>query len=312
MPRQRDGAPTAEVAIQEVLTPPEQLSPELVLVAPPELAEQARLALPDRPWERFLNVAAAEPAAAPRVDLRLPAPVGEAPIPAASFEAPALRPGPAVPALRPSPAPRRPTQGRHRAVPRVAPPRRLPRRRTRFSRLLMPVATVAFALAAVTWASEQTPPLTTVAGPASPSVSPTPRVTIPPRAAVASPRTVVGSGAPKSGSRAVPSKKPATPVRIKPVAHGGYVFPRGRLVVSANRRSLERLELTEFCSQAITISRLPVTARGTFAYSGPALRGRFRVALSGSFVDSRRVRLGIVLHGPGCPTRPVAAVGRLS
>jgi hypothetical protein len=120
------------------------------------------------------------------------------------------------------------------------------------------------------------------------------------------------SGSPKRGAQAAPTKQPASPVRIKPVPLGGYVFPRGRLVVSANGRSLERLELAEFCSQAITISRLPVAERGTFAYAGAALQGRFRVTLSGRFVDSRRVRFDVLLRGPGCPTRRVTAVGRLS
>ena len=204
-------------------------------------------------------------------------------------------------------------QERHRAVPRV-PPRRMPARRARFSRLLAPVATIAFALAAVTWASEQTPPLTPVADPGPSTTVATPRAVVPTTRATTVP-TPQGSGsgvvgAPKRAARATPSGSAAAP-RIAPVRRGGYVFSSGRLLVAATGRSLERVELAEFCSRAITISRLPITARGTFAYSGPALGG-FRVDLSGRFLDARRIRLDVVLRGPGCPARRVTAVGRLS
>jgi hypothetical protein len=289
MPQQRDAAPTAERASEEVYTPTEHLSPELVLVSPPELAERARAALPDRPWEPFASLTAAELPRAPQLDPRLRPPA----VPAAAATAPAVRPPAAGATVG--------TQERHRVVPRVS-PRRMPIRRARFSRLLAPVAVIAFTLAAVTWASEQTPPLIPVDDPA-------PRTTVltapPPRGSVG------GTVAPKRGVRTT-IPRPATAVRIKPVPRGGYIFPRGRLVVSANGRSLATLELAEFCSQSITISRLPVAARGTFAYTGPALKGRFRVTLSGRFVDSRRVRFGVLLRGPGCPTRRVTAVGRLS
>jgi hypothetical protein len=43
------------------------VSPELVLVAPPDVAERARLALPERPWEAFAPRRAAAPGDGPAV-----------------------------------------------------------------------------------------------------------------------------------------------------------------------------------------------------------------------------------------------------
>ena len=71
---------------------PAQISPELVLVSP-ELAEQARAALPDRPWELFVTFPP------PPVRLVLPearaAPAQDPPLARAPAEASAQDPPPA-------------------------------------------------------------------------------------------------------------------------------------------------------------------------------------------------------------------------
>jgi hypothetical protein len=296
-------------------TSTQPLSPELVLVSSPEDAERARAALPVRPWEQWRALPSSSAVAGPFPVAPLVAPVAP-PVPVTRRVVGVGAGPPAQPVLRAPVAAMPAPAAAHRALPRVVarPPSA---RRPVFTRFLAPAAVVAFVLAAVTWASEQTPaPVTFVDEPA-PAVAPARPETS--RAVTTSPPFIAPrpaatreakTRAPKAGAAAAAPRAARSVVRATP--DGGYVSRDVRLVVAGNGRSVALLELSRGCAQTVRLRRLPIDRTGAFSFAGSVAGGKIRASIAGRFLDVRRVSVRSVLRGAGCKGRPLADVAKLS
>jgi hypothetical protein len=223
---------------------------------------------------------------------------------------------PAQPALRAPVAATPAPAAAHRALPRVVarPPSA---RRPGFTRFLAPAAVVAFVLAAVTWASEQTPAPVTFADEPAPAVAPAPPETsraVTTRPPFIAPRPAATreakTRAPKAGAAVAAPRAARSVVRATP--DGGYVSRDVRLVVAGNGRSVALLELSRWCEQTVRLRRLPIDRTGAFSFAGSVAGGKIRASIAGRFLDVRRVSVRSVLRGAGCKGRPLADVAKLS
>jgi hypothetical protein len=164
-------------------------------------------------------------------------------------------------------APERPP--RAGARPHVAPARR-------FARALVGPAIVALALAAIAWASEQTPDVTV-------------------------------QGSPSATSDPVAGAASEAP----PVPSGGYVFAGGALVADAQAKTLT-LTLWKGCGTRAATRAMPVVD-GRFHFTGSAAgQPSVRLRVVGRFITTDRARATIVRSGPGCPRRAFDVVAVLS
>ena len=147
-------------------------------------------------------------------------------------------------------------------------------RSRRITHALLAPAAAALALAAIAWASEQTP---------APGLLP-----------------------PAPGGSAAPSA-----IETPPVASGGYVFDGGALVADALGTAVT-LELRTGCGQPFRTDPFPVRD-GRFSYSGVSPTDpRVRLRLNGTFIDARTALVTLVVSGSGCPLRQREIIARLS
>ena len=288
------------------------ITPELALVSP-ELAEHARNALPDRPWEQFVAPRADAVAAAGASGAASPhsvepalgaaaAPIAEAPpalrssdrltLPSTSVSPtrpPPRRPAPATDAANALPR----TVGAWSAVP-LPMPARVSRRRRRRARLVVVASVVASLVVAIVWASDRaTAPSFVSDAEKSPTVTPRPDTSAP-----------TGSTTQPNGRKS----RPATP-RPGPLPSGGYVFDRGLVVGDARGRTVT-VRFLRGCAAGRDTPALRVVG-GRFRYDGPLSGGgqAVRLRIDGKFAGRDRARVTFVLTGASCrpPARTVTA-----
>jgi hypothetical protein len=224
------------------------LTPELVLVCP-ELAEEARKALPDRPWEVFAPPVAAEPGTPPATS---PAAVS----PLAASDRPVIR----------LPRSRVPQQ----VAPATTRRTRRPPSRARLAAEAV-VATAVF-LGALTWASERTPvprfgegEPATAAAPGSMGTRAGGIRSVPAPAVLAFPMGMISVG-PGARTAAVSFSKGCAAGGSTPALtpHGGALAYEGPLLGARVRTSL-RVEFTAADRAQVVLSlRGPGCPRGEF------------------------------------------------
>ncbi len=289
------------------------ITPELALVSP-ELAEQARTALPDRPWEQFVpprRRLAAVPgptrlASLPRVTpISEPRSVAQAPRPAA-----------------PLPPDERPVAVRAPVSPTTPSP--VTTRRPRgWGRLSLVAGITARSLAALVWASDRTQTPSLVPAEAH-SPAGMPRRAKPARESATA---AVQAAADKSattqpavtraqGGSATPTTTQPTPrkpsraaARFRPLPRGGYVFDGGVVVGDPNGRSVT-VRLFGGCAADHSTPALRVV-RGRFRYDGPSTSrdGDVRLHVAGRFASHDHLRVTVAIAGPTChvPARTLTA-----
>ncbi len=270
----------------------EPLSPELVLVSPPELADRARAALSERPWEDLVQV---RPAGK---DLASPFAIMER-----LSEVPAPPPAPPY----------------WRSLPRTA-------SYVGFAALVALAALVgvkAFIPDSSSTLTQALPNRTS----ATPAPARSPRAAhtdasrsgrsgrSKPRSGRRHTAPVVGSGTSGASkprtklkpahSRAAQPSVPAHPVPSA-VEGGGYVFGSNQLFrVSADGRFVTRFSVQAKCSPAVDVPAMKSGSKRTCTFAGQVQgdpRQRVTVALDGRFVTARRAVGRIRIRSEGCDT----------
>ena len=307
------------------------ITPELALVSP-ELAERARNALPDRPWERFAppradKVAAVGPrsGASPRrvepaPDARSAPHRGQPPL--RSSDQLRLVPSPVSPKPPAPQAPAPPAGALHTVPPSVAAPSAVPpptpvtiRRRRGRARFVVASSVVASLLVAVVWEFDQATTPSVVPDDANPPAV-KPRQTPAQTGSTTGTPSTVGSKSGTPAQRAAtrtprpkaPKPRPAAP-RLGPLPSGGYVFDRGLVVGDARGRTVT-VRFLRGCADDRSTPALRVV-EGRFRYDGP-LSGRgtnVRLRIEGRFASRESVRMKIAMTGVSCrpPARTVTA-----
>jgi hypothetical protein len=90
----------------------------------------------------------------------------------------------------------------------------------------------------------------------------------------------------------------------------GYVMPGGHFRVNARGSMIVDFELRTGCSAALRFPPIPIEPSGSFAYRGR--RTGVSMLLTGRFVSASEARVELRLRGGGCPRPPLALVARLS
>jgi hypothetical protein len=247
------------------------VSPELALVSP-ELAEAARLRLPDRPWEAAIHAARTSRERGPTSLTARPLRIrlDGAAVAAASSA------GPERPHLEPLD-----TENMRQLAAKalvLAEAQAHSRRRRRLMQLALAVLLTAGVLRAV----QSTP------WKAAPEAE---TITKPP---VVAPVTPTAEDSP-----------------LLPNA-GYVVSPGGSFSTDSSGRAIASFTLPIRCrARSVVVRGVPVHGK-TFRFAGPALGRRANVRLRGRVPDRQHVTGTVVARGEGCTGRRVAFVARLS
>ena len=253
----------------------------------PELAERARAALPDRPWEAFLP----PPTAAATVS----APVGDAPArrpiwiphpPRPDLDAP--RPRRAIWIPHPPPAP--PAPPRRIYIPHPAPgPARASAIGSWQRAVALTVGAVALLLGGYELAARVPPTDDNQRVLAAESIAP---------------RPALSTGSAERRGLAGPVRPYARP-------NAGYLMPSdGRLLVDSLGRAITQFSYQAVCVGRVVFHRIAIRPNGRFRTKLSV--GRLgKVVVQGSFVG-RLVKGTVRVSGSGCKNRAAGFTGRLS
>ena len=315
---------------EEMSDVPERLSPELVLVSP-DLAVGARAALPERPWEVYVQPRALAPAEAPAVPLLSLVPdaaEGETdaavvPVVAGEEWVPAAANVPAATGAALAPATRHPVGHRvpgpasgHRAIAlalfalavvlalTIRPVSDAPTfAKDTPSEALAPagsqkrgdVTADAKGAAARTGKEPRSAPKPTGGS----DVGESPKQATPKQVAVSAKKQ---SSSDASKSKAEPTAKAKAPAAPRP-SPGGYVFGSElRLFVASGGTTIAWFQAVTPCGSNVTIQRIPIASDGTFTARRTVAQrgGRAVVELSGRVVAPRQIHGNLAAKGPGC------------
>lgn len=285
------------------------LSPELVLVSPPELAAAARAALPDRPWESCgsldapplprreqtgsrrelaAQVSAAEPEPEPSeppagrsdtgVLVLLLAALSQlddqqAAVAATPVDVPVDGPAAAqvtAPVRLEAPIAAPQAATAPLATEANVRPSRRERHRVLAAKTVTAAVVLVSTLAAVTWASNRT---------------------IPPTLGEAE-------------TTLVPA--PATPL-----GGAGFVFDGGRFRVAPDGHSLDAFELTTLCTGPVVFHAVPLHEAGTFGFTGTPEHGGGTATVDGQ-ITGTTATIALRLDVVGCPKQPLTRSARIS